>query len=121
MEEKSNIFSILCFIISGKIKMPPKFLRKISAVYGEGAVTDQTCQKWFLNFHAGNFSLVGQIVLLEVGSDQNQTLIENNEHYAMQKIANILKISKSSVEYLLHQLGYGNYKTSRGKGRQNTL
>ena len=58
---------------------------------------------------------------VEVGSDQNQTLIENNEHYAMQKIANILKISKSSVEYLLHQLGYGNYKTSRGKGRQNTL
>ena len=43
---------------------------------------------------------------VEVGSDQNQTLIENSEHYAMQKIANILKISKSSVEYHLHQLGY---------------
>ena len=27
------------------------------AVYGESAVTDQTCQKWFVKFHAGDFSL----------------------------------------------------------------
>ena len=26
-------------------------------MYGEGAVTDQTCQKWFAKFHAGDFSL----------------------------------------------------------------
>ena len=30
--------------------------KKICAVYGEGAVTDQTCQKWFAKFHAGDFS-----------------------------------------------------------------
>ena len=24
--------------------------KKIGAVYGEGAVTDETCQKWFLKF-----------------------------------------------------------------------
>ena len=24
----------------------------ICAVYGEGAVTDRTCQKWFVKFHA---------------------------------------------------------------------
>ena len=24
--------------------------KKICAVYGEGAVTDQTCQKWFVKF-----------------------------------------------------------------------
>ena len=24
---------------------------------GEGAVTDQMCQKWFAKFHAGDFSL----------------------------------------------------------------
>ena len=24
--------------------------KKISAVYGEGAVTDRTCQKWFAKF-----------------------------------------------------------------------
>ena len=26
-------------------------------MYGEGAVTDQTCQKWFVKFRAGDFSL----------------------------------------------------------------
>ena len=27
------------------------------AVYGEGAVTDQMCQKWFTKFRAGDFLL----------------------------------------------------------------
>ena len=31
--------------------------KKICAVYGEGAVTDRTCQKWFAKFCAGDFSL----------------------------------------------------------------
>ena len=31
--------------------------KNIGAVYGEGAVTDQKCQKWFAKFHAGDFSL----------------------------------------------------------------
>ena len=30
---------------------------QICAVYGEGAVTDRMCQKWFAKFHAGDFSL----------------------------------------------------------------
>ena len=31
--------------------------KKVCAVYGEGAVIDQTCQKWFVKFRAGDFSL----------------------------------------------------------------
>ena len=31
--------------------------KKICTVYGEGAVTHQTRQKWAAKFHAGNFSL----------------------------------------------------------------
>ena len=31
--------------------------KKICAVYGEDAVTDWTCQKWFVKFHARDFSL----------------------------------------------------------------
>ena len=31
--------------------------KKICAVYGEGAVTDRMCQKWFAKFRAGDFSL----------------------------------------------------------------
>ena len=80
-------------------------------MYGEGAVTDQTFQKWFAKFRAGDFSLddpsrSGRPV--EVDSDQIETLIENNQCYTTQEIADILKISKSSVENHLHQLGYVN-------------
>ena len=68
-------------------------------MYGEDAVTDQTCQKWFAKFHAGDFSLddapqSGRPV--EVDSNQIETLTENNQ----------LKLSKSSTENHLHQLGY---------------
>ena len=68
------------------------------AVYGEGAVTDRTCQKWFVKFHAGNFLLddapwSGGPV--EVDSNRIKTVIENNHCYSMWEIADILKISKS--------------------------
>ena len=74
-------------------------------------MTDQTCQKWFVKFRVGDFSLdnapqSGRPV--EVDSDQIETLIENNQCYTMQEIADILKISKSSAENHLHQLGYVN-------------
>ena len=85
--------------------------KKTCAVYGEGAVTDPTCQKWSVKFRARDFLLddapqVGRPV--EVESDQSKTLIENNQCYIMWETADILKISKSSVENHLHQLGYVN-------------
>ena len=62
-----------------------------------------------MKFHAGDFSLddaprSGR----PVDSDQIETLIENNQRYTTQEIADKLKISKSSVENHLHQLGYVN-------------
>ena len=61
-------------------------------------MTDRMCQQWFVKFHAGDFSLddvpqVGRLV--EVDSDQMETVIENNQYYNMWEIGNILKISKS--------------------------
>ena len=50
--------------------------KKICAVYGEGAVTDRTCQKWFAKFPAGDFSLddasrsVDQLKLITIKSKQ---------------------------------------------------
>ena len=56
----------------------------ICAVYGEGAANDRTCQKWFVKFHAGDFSLDDAP---QSGgpfdSDQIKTLIENNQHYTI--------------------------------------
>ena len=71
---------------------------KICAAYGEGDVTDQTCQMWFAKFCAKDFSLddaprSGRPV--EVDGNQTEILIENNQCYTMQEIADILKISKS--------------------------
>ena len=64
--------------------------KKICAVYGEGAVTDGTCQKWFAEFCAGDLSLddapqTGRPV--EVDGSQIKTLIENNQGYATREIA----------------------------------
>ena len=69
-------------------------------MYGEGCVTDQTFQKWFVKFCTGDFSLddgapqSGRPV--EIDSNQMETLIENNQHYTTGEIVYILKISKST-------------------------
>ena len=39
------------------MKVQLKCKKKKCAVYGEGALTDQTYQKWCAKFHAGDFSL----------------------------------------------------------------
>ena len=85
--------------------------KKICAVYGEGAVTVRRCQKWFPKFRAGDFLLDDaprQGRPVEVDSDQIETLTENNQRYTTWEIADIRKISKSSTENHLHQLGYVN-------------
>ena len=74
-------------------------MQKICAVHGEGAVTDWTCQMWFVKFRAEDFSLddaprSGKPD--EVDSDEIQTFIENEQHSTMRKTADILKISKST-------------------------
>ena len=74
-------------------------------------MTDRMCQKWFAKFCAGNFSLDDAPLSgrpVEVDSDQIETIIENNQCYTTWEIADILKISKSSVENHLPQLGYVN-------------
>ena len=111
MEEKKQHFQHIMLYYFKKGKNATETQKKICAVYGEGAVTDRTCQKWFVKFRTGDFPLddaprSGRPV--EVDSDQIKTLIENSQHYTTREIANILKISKSSIENHLHQLGYVN-------------
>ena len=111
MEEKKQHFWHSMHYYFKKGKNTTETQKKICAVYGEGAVTDWTCQKWFAKFYAGDFSLddapqSGRPV--EVDSDQIETLTENNQHYTTGEIADILKMSKSSVENHLHQFGYVN-------------
>ena len=78
-------------------------------------MTDRTCQKRFAKFRARDFSLndaprSGRSVRVDSNQIETliETLIENSQHYTMREIADILKISKLSVENHLHQLGYVN-------------
>ena len=57
MEEKSNIFGNIMFYYFKKGKNATETHKKICAVYGEGAVTDRTCQKWFAKSSTGDSSL----------------------------------------------------------------
>ena len=55
------------------------------AVCGEGAVTDRTCQKWFVKFRAGDSSLddaPGSGRAVEVDGDQIETLTEKDRRSA---------------------------------------
>ena len=77
MEGKKQHFRHIMLYYFKKGKNATETQKKICAVYGEGAVTDQTCQKWFEKFHAGDFSLddapwSGRPV--QVDSDQIETL-----------------------------------------------
>ena len=69
---------------------------KISAVYGEGAVTDWTCHKWFAvscwKFSLDHAPRSGRPV--EVDSNQIKKLIENNQ-CETEETDDMLKISKS--------------------------
>ena len=76
-------------------------------MYGEGAVTDQTCQKWSVKFRAGDFSLddaprSGRAV--EVDNDQIETLTESNQRYTTREIADTL-ICTSLVMFIALMFG----------------
>ena len=99
MEENMQYFwhIIFYYFKRGKNTTEMQKKKKICAVYREGVVIDQMCQKGFVNFHAGEFFLddapqSGRPV--EVDSNQIETLIENNQHYTTWEIVYILKISK---------------------------
>ena len=88
MEKKAQHFQHIMLYFFKKGKNATEMQKKICAVYGEGAVTDRTCQKWFAKFHAGYFLLndapqSGRPV--EVDSDQIETSTENNQHYTTRR------------------------------------
>ena len=107
MEEKQNFWPIMLYYFK-KGKNTTEMQKKICVAYGEGAVTDWNCQKWGFVLEISHWTMihsqVDQLKLIAI-----ETLIEKNQRYTRQEIANILKISKSSVENHLHQLGYVNH------------
>ena len=50
MEENMQLFQHIMLYYFKKGKNTTEMQKKICAVYGEGAVTDQMCQKWRVKF-----------------------------------------------------------------------
>ena len=99
MEENTRHFwhiMLYCFK-KGKTTTEMQKIKRLVLCMQEGAVNDQMCQKWFVMFQAGDF-LLNDCPWLgrpdEIDSNQINSLIENNQHYTMQELAEILKISK---------------------------
>ena len=59
MEENTQYFQHIMLYYFKKGKNATEVQKKICAVYGKCAVTNQMCQKWFAfaKFHARDFSL----------------------------------------------------------------
>ena len=78
--------------------------KDICAGLGEGAVTDQTCQKWVVKFHAADFALdcaPQSGTAVEVDSDQMETLTENNQHGMPQETADDIPKRSKSIKLLV--------------------
>ena len=96
-ENKQHFWHIMLYYFKiGKNAI--EIQKRICAVYGESAVTDQMCEKWFAKYRAGDVLLddapwLGRPV--EVDGNQIETLLENNQHWTAWERANMLRISKS--------------------------
>ena len=100
---------MLCFIISRAGKNWNAKKKKVCAVFGEDAETEcvrSGLQSFVLEVSAGWCSTVRWPVVVD--RDQIKTLIENSQCYFTWDIADIPRISKSSVKNNLYLLGYIN-------------
>ena len=89
---------MLYYFKKGKKATEIQQKENICAVHRKCAMTDRTCQKWLVKFHARDTVLDDASRSsrpVEVDSNQIETLIENNQHHTTLYIADILKIFKS--------------------------
>lgn len=82
---------------------------KLRKVYGDHALQERQCQRWFTKFRAGNFDVndaprSGRPV--EVDNDQIKALIEANPRSTTRDIAEALNVHHSTVHDHLRRLGF---------------
>ena len=72
--------------------------KNICAIFGEGAVTEHVksgLQSFVLEISDWTMNIPQLSSPVEVDSNQIKTLTENNQHYTIWEISNMLKISTS--------------------------
>ena len=98
VEENVQHFQHIILYYFKKGKNATETQKKMCSGYGDGAVTEQTCHRWFARCRTGGVSLddaaqSGRPV--EVDGDQIETFTENGRRHATWGTADILTISKS--------------------------
>ena len=98
MEEDIQHFGILCFIISRKVKMQLKCIKRFIQCMEKVLWLIEHVRRGLQSFMLGIscWTIAPRLGRpVEVDSNEIQTLMKNNQSYTMQEVANILKISKS--------------------------
>lgn len=111
MEENKIYYRCLLLFYFRKGKKAAYAHRKLTDVYGEDAISERACQKWFSRFRDGDTTLEdeersGRPSVAD--DEQILALISSNTKYTTREISDQLNISYSSVVRHLHQLGYVN-------------
>ncbi|XP_076247803.1 histone-lysine N-methyltransferase SETMAR [Calliopsis andreniformis] len=109
MEEQTVHFRHILLFYFRKWKNARQTRPKLRKVYGDNALQERQCQRWFKKFRAGDFNLSdtprsGRPT--EVDDDKIKALIESNQRYTTREIAETLNIHYSSVYDHMKKLGY---------------
>jgi len=109
MEDQTVHFRHVLLFYFRKGRNARQACEKLRAVYGNNALQERQCQRWFTRFRAGNFDLndasrSGRPI--KVDDDKIKALIESNPRYTTREIAETLKIQHSTVHDHLKKLGY---------------
>lgn len=87
--------SLFIFFYSGKRKECYKNSKKITTVYGDGAVTEITARKWLSGLRNGHFDLENQEHFgrpVVVDDELSESLAKNNPGHAKRGLAEIIHI-----------------------------
>lgn len=109
MQNQNGHFRHIAFFYFKKGKTAAETHRKLIRVYGKDAITERTCQNWFINFRSGNFLMEdrprsGRPVLLN--EDKLKEIIENDRHITVREIAMKLNLSKTTIADHIKKMGY---------------
>ncbi|GFX81004.1 histone-lysine N-methyltransferase SETMAR [Trichonephila clavipes] len=108
MESDKQHFRHILLFYYRKVKNAAQARKKLTDVYGEGALTVRQCQNWFAKFRSGNFDVEdaprsGRSV--EADKDAIKALVDANRRITTREIGLRLNLSNSTVYDHLKGLG----------------
>lgn len=95
VEDQTVHFRHILLFYFRKGKNARQAYEKLRKVYGDNALQERQCQRWFTKFRTGNFNLNDALRSgrpTEVDDDKIKALIESNPRYTTREIAETLNI-----------------------------